>query len=204
MVSDKPKLQILIGGLVNWLTDRFGLLVWLVQLDKHRSAKREVQIPASGEKKCCICNTIYKRLDLLAGLSQMSRCLLYAISRWGIEQPRSSFGSISFPFPMKVAVADGGARGARSPPPIIFRSNGGPKGQKNVFGSPPPYLRVWMTNPRLISRFGSGNWVVWGDACTSPLQGTTWQPWNLVSSDKTINRRLRLPIFAESINPVGC
>ena len=116
MVSDKPKLQILIGGLVNWLTDRFGLLVWLVQLDKHRSAKREVQIPASGEKKCCICNTIYKRLDLLAGLSQMSRCLLYAISRWGIEQPRSSFGSISFPFPMKVAVADGGARGDRSPP----------------------------------------------------------------------------------------
>ena len=147
MVSDKPKLQILIGGLVNWLTDRFGLLVWLVQLDKHRSAKREVQIPASGEKKCCICNTIYKRLDLLAGLSQMSRCLLYAISRWGIEQPRSSFGSISFPFPMTVAVADGGARGGPVPPPIIFRSNWGPKGQKIVFWSPPPYLRVWMTTP---------------------------------------------------------
>ena len=49
----------------------------------------------------------------------MSRRLVYAISRWGIEQPRSSFGSISFPFPMKVAVADGGARGARSPPNYI-------------------------------------------------------------------------------------
>ena len=54
----------------------------------------------------------------------MSRRLVFAISRWGIEQPRSSFGSISFPFPMTVAVADGGARGGPvPPPPIIFRSN---------------------------------------------------------------------------------
>ena len=45
---------------------------------------------------------------------------------------------------MKVAVADGGARGARSPPPIILDQT-----EKMFFGAPPPqpYLRVWVTIP---------------------------------------------------------
>ena len=84
----------------------------------------------------------------------MSRCLLYAISRWGIEQPRSSFGSISFPFPMKVAVADGGARGAR--PPQLFLDQTEARRAKKIFlgapptlskgldDHPPPYLKVWI------------------------------------------------------------
>lgn len=66
----------------------------------------------------------------------MSRCLLYAISRWGIEQPRSSFGSISFPFPMKVAVADGGARGARSPPQLFLDQTEARRAKKMFVGAP--------------------------------------------------------------------
>lgn len=66
----------------------------------------------------------------------MSRCLLYAISRWGIEQPRSSFGSISFPFPMKVAVADGGARGARSPSQLFLDQTEARRAKKMFLGAP--------------------------------------------------------------------
>ena len=46
---------------------------------------------------------------------------------------------------MKVAVADGGARGARSPPPQLFWIK-----PKKCFLEPPPpqpYLRVWVTIP---------------------------------------------------------
>ena len=52
---------------------------------------------------------------------------------------------------MKVAVADGGARGARSPP-IIFRSNWGPKDQKNVFGSPPTLSKGLDDHPPALSQ----------------------------------------------------
>ena len=55
---------------------------------------------------------------------------------------------------MKVAVADGGARGARSPPPIILDQT-----EKMFFGAPPPTLSKGLGDhspPRLISRFGSG------------------------------------------------
>ena len=43
------------------------------------------------------------------------------------------------------------------PPPLIFRPNWGSKGRKLFRETgPPPYLRVWMTAPHLISRSGSG------------------------------------------------
>ena len=70
----------------------------------------------------------------------MSRRLVYAISRWGIEQPRSSFGSISFLFPMKVAVPDGGARGARSPPPQLFLDQTEARRAKKMFSEAHPHL----------------------------------------------------------------
>ena len=50
-------------------------------------------------------------------------------------------------------------------PPVIFRPNWGPKGQKNVFLrlSPPPspYLRVWMTRPSSLSEGLDPSLVVW-------------------------------------------
>ena len=52
-----------------------------------------------------------------------------------------------------------GPRGpAPSPPHLIFRPNWGPKDWKIFFGDypPPPYLRVWIANPPVISRSGSG------------------------------------------------
>ena len=46
----------------------------------------------------------------------------------------------------------GGARGARAPPPLIFRPNWGPKGRKNTFwrpgsgsGGPPPCSLIWRS-----------------------------------------------------------
>ena len=66
----------------------------------------------------------------------MSRRLVYAISRWGIEQPRSSFGSISFPFPMTVAVADGGARGGPVPPQLFLDQTEARRAKKLFFGAP--------------------------------------------------------------------
>ena len=43
--------------------------------------------------------------------------------------------------------------------PLIFRPNWGSKGRKLFLETgppPPPYLRVWMTAPHLITRSGSG------------------------------------------------
>ena len=40
-------------------------------------------------------------------------------------------------------------------PPLILRPNGGPKGQKIIFGDRPlprSYLRVWMTGPPHLSQ----------------------------------------------------
>ena len=47
--------------------------------------------------------------------------------------------------------------GPGGPGPRIFRPNWGLKGRKKFFcrPPPPPYLRVWMTSPLLISRSGS-------------------------------------------------
>ena len=57
-----------------------------------------------------------------------------------------------------VCVTDpGDGPGGPGSPPLIFRPNWRPKGRKKVFEIPPPspYLRVWMTGPRLIWRSGS-------------------------------------------------
>ena len=67
---------------------------------------------------------------------------------------------------LSLADSGEGHRGTLPPPPLIFRPNWGPKGEKNYFSRPvpplsqglddraPPYLRVWMTGLPLIS--GSG------------------------------------------------
>ena len=56
-------------------------------------------------------------------------------------------------------VDPGEGSGGPTPPPLIFRPHGGPKGRNFFFGGgpkffffwdrppPPPYLRVWMTAP---------------------------------------------------------
>ena len=48
--------------------------------------------------------------------------------------------------------------------PLIFRPNGGPKGQKKVFlrlFPPSPYLSVWMTRPSPLSEGMDPSLVVW-------------------------------------------
>ena len=52
---------------------------------------------------------------------------------------------------VNICESRGGTRGSPyPPPPLIFRPKWGPKGRKKKFEtvppSPPPYLRVWMTN----------------------------------------------------------
>ena len=47
-----------------------------------------------------------------------------------------------------IIIFSGGSRGGAQGPrlPVIFRPNWGPKGEKNVWESGPPSLKVWMTS----------------------------------------------------------
>ena len=49
-------------------------------------------------------------------------------------------------FPMKVTVADPGEGQTHPlpPPPLIFKSNWGPKSRKIFWGNPPPLIRHWV------------------------------------------------------------
>ena len=58
------------------------------------------------------------------------------------------------------AVADPG-KGPGEATPLIFKPNWGLKLAKKIFlQTGPPYLRVWITRPPLISRSGSGSGLI--------------------------------------------
>ena len=54
-----------------------------------------------------------------------------------------------FPITLNMTSVAVPGEGPGGPAPLIFTPNGGPKGRKKNLGTPPLYLRVWMTGAPL-------------------------------------------------------
>ena len=67
------------------------------------------------------------------------------------EKPNSMYLSDVFLSIFIVIIIIRALEGPPVPPPLFFDQNEAQRAEKNFFGDRPPYLRVWMTPPPLLS-----------------------------------------------------